>query len=1006
VRNSLGQLVALLLAVAWLATACTATANLDLSEQALQPAPTGEPATPEAVAEEPAPVAEEPAPVAEEPEPGPTPEAVAEEAASGANMVRPDDFVVPDGWDDVMAFDGDVIQGSLDNGLRYLIRNNGAPGGQAQLRLVVQAGSLNEAPGTAGLAHFLEHMMFNGTERFPGNEIVPILEGFGSGFGPDINAYTSFAETVYEIELPARSADTLQLGLDVLYQWAEKALIEQAAVDAEGGVVREEHRRATEQVSARIGRTIRDVLFEGTAYEGNAPIGDADVIETMTSADLRAFYEQWYRPELMTVVAVGDFSPTLMEERIVATFGAVTVRPPIDYLEFDLGRGPLVEPVFDVLVDSEIPSTELQIFWRQGQTPILTRHDLRNDLVAQVTGAMINSRLFEEVQTGDNTLLAADAAASELTPFHGLFSVSASTDPADVLTSLDAVLVQVEQARQHGFDQRELDRATAAILAAAEQELAEGESRQDDAYAADLVEFALSGEPVSSAQDKFDTIGEVVASLTVEDARRYLFDVLATDPYVVVVGPASDVDALPTPEALADGYYDALGRGVEPREASSNDQTELLASPEPAAIVNDQTLDGLNARVITYENGARLAFRETSITENLVQLRAVSRGGHFAVDGPEVPLLDGVPAMVAGSGFESVDVVTLDKLLSGSIASLGTSIGRAEESVFGESSTEDLETLFQLAHLQMTEPIITNVRVRRFDDGWRPLSENPASNPPIAADVELWRLRYGDSPWFRYLPTVEDLDGLDARLLLSAYKERFENAGDFVFVVVGDFDPDELIDLGARYLGTLPDNGVREEQVDRDPGIPEENLFATVEAGVGDQGRVRINWESPYPFTHEAEIAARALEIVVNARLRDLIREELGASYAPSAAVSVLSEPKPWIDTIIEVDSDPERLREVSEVVHAELERIRNGELDQRYLTLAITQMVEDFGFFSNTDWLDLISFAVQNPDRPSNEFRDRQSLAEALTIDDITTAAQLAFPPQRSVEVWLVPAN
>ena len=431
-----------------------------------------------------------------------------------------------------------------------------------------------------------------------------------------------------------------------------------------------------------------------------------------------------------------------------------------------------------------------------------------------------------------------------------------------------------------------------------------------------------------------------------------------------------------------------------------------MMRPDPAQVVDQQRIGDLNATIVTYENGARLIFRRTEITENIVQLRAVSPGGYFAVDGPEVPLLGRSPGLVAGSGFESIDIVTLDRLLAGSIANLSSSIGRASESINGDSSTDDVETLFQLAHLQMTEPTISDLQVRQFDERWRALAEDPALNPSIAGDLELWRLRYGDSPWFRLIPTVEDLDGLDPEMLLASYKDRFADAGDFVFAVVGDFDESELIDLGARYLGTLPDSGRRETPIDRDPGVPEENLVATVAAGVGDQGRVRINWESPYPFTLEADVAAQALDLVVNARLRDLIREELGASYSPNAAASVLSEPKSWVDTIIEVESDPERVGEVSVVIRAELERIRSGELDQLYLDLAIDQLTESYRFFNNNQWLELLLFHTAYGERPAGEFRTRTAIAEALTVADIATTAQQVFPPTRSVEVQLIPAG
>ena len=995
------QFIGAVIALALFAVACRSEVTIDLAET--DAARSGEqvadatsaPAPLEGGDEKPAPLSPAAAVVA-----GATPEPV---SFTGE---PPAPFRAPLDWDDPFELDGSVVQGELANGLTYLIRNNGRPGSQAQFRMVVQAGSLNEEPGTEGVAHFLEHMMFNGTERFPGNDIVQVLEGFGSSFGPDVNAYTSFEETVYELQVPTRSSDTVQLALDVLFQWATAASIATNDVIAERGVVREEHRRVVESLSGRIGEQIRAVLFEGSDYLGRDPIGTADMIDSMTNVELRAFYERWYRPELMTIVAVGDFDVDEMERRITATFVQTRSAGPVETPRFDTEAGSLVEPVFDVITDSEIQQTEVEVRWRLAAQPVRSLLTKRADLVASMTMSMVNTRLFERVQGGESVLLSARAGADDYLTSVQIVSLSGAVAPDMVTTALDEMLVEIERARQHGFEPQELERELTSARARVEQVFAVNGTRQDSDIARDLVGYSLGRLIPGDAAEQQAMANKVLDSITVDDAQRFLFDVLDTNPYLLLTGPALDEDVLATPEELADGYYSVVGTQVAPTARAPSPITELMDRPEPVAVVDEQSIVPLAATMVTYENGARLVFRQTQITDNTVRLRAVSQGGFFAVDGLEVPLLDRSSRLVAGSGFESIDIVSLDRLLAGSLATLSSSVGRTSESLVGEASTGDMETLFQLLHLQMTEPTISELQIRKFDERWRPLAQDPSLDPAIAADLELWRLRYGDSPWFRLIPTIDDLDALDSDLLLRSYRDRFADAGDFVFAVVGDFDRAELIDLGARYLGTLPDSGRREVPIDRDPGVPEENLVATVAAGVSDQGRVRINWESPYPFTIEADVAAQALDLVVNARLRDLIREELGASYAPNASVSVLNEPKPWVDTIIEVESDPDRVDEVSQVIHQELERIRSGELDQQYLDLAVEQLAESYRFFNNNQWLDLLLFHTRYQDRPPDEFRTRTVIAERLTVADMAETASRVFPPTRSVGIQLIPAN
>jgi len=949
-----------------------------------------------------------------EPE-SPTPVATAPLAAETVESVevtpdfsgsKPPGSVTPASWSEPLPLDPAVVQGQLPNGMTYLIRKNERPGTQAQLRLVVQAGSVNESASDLGVAHFLEHMMFNGTELFPGNDIVQILEGFGSGFGPDVNAYTSFEETVYELQVPTRSDAVVQLALDVLHQWATAATLDDDDVAAERGVVREELRRSVEPLSGRLGRENRQVLLAGTPYLGQDPIGSATVIDTMTSEQLRAFYEQWYRPELMTIVAVGDFDVGDMERRIQETFVQPASPEPVQPFDVSQGSGELPESTFAVFTDAEIQRSEVSAYWRLDGTPTQTQAGLRAGFVRSLTMSMLNTRLFEQVQSGETELLSSGAGVGNFTSTTQIVSLTARSDETQVEAGLGELLTQLERARQFGFAPAELERAVAEVEAQIDQDFAKSDTRQDRDYADELIGLALERQVPTEAKVSLELGREILASITVEDTQGFLFELAEANPYVVVTGPESEATTLPTPAVLQATYESIVGKVVDQQERVDGEVTELMERPPPAEILDRQRLDALDATVVTYANGARLAYRQTAITENIVKLRAHSHGGAFAVEGQVVPLIDRVPTLVSGSGFETINVVTLDRLLAGSIASLGPSISRASENLSGESSTDDVEVLFQLAHLQMTQPMISELQTRLFDEGWRPLAANPALNPSTVGNLELWDLRYGDSPWFRLIPSVEDLDGLDTESLLRAYKQRFANAGDFVFVVVGDFDEAELVDLGARYLGTLPDAGERESPIDRDPGIPESNLQSTVQAGVGDQGSVRINWESPYPFTMEADVTAQALEIVVNARLRDLIREQLGASYAPRADVSVLSEPKPWVDTIIEVESDPDRVEEVSRAIHQELERIRAGDVDPQYLDLAIDQLVEDYRFFSNNDWLDLLTFHVLYPDRSAGEFRDRTGIVERLTVADLAAAAEVVFPASRSVEIWLVPAD
>jgi len=983
--------------VLWIAAACSATGQLQDSAQPPAPiSPTvGEPAQPPAPTAAPSPTAA-PAP---QPTPSPEPRPVLVPITSP--------FKAPSSWASPLPNDPELIEGQLDNGLRYLVLANERPGGQATMRLALGAGAVDDDPEHSGTAHFLEHMMFNGTERFPGNELIPILAAVGAEFGADVNAYTSFDETVYQVTVPTDAEADIQLGLDVLEQWAGFAELDPDAVIAERGVIREELRRANESASARVLEAIREVAFADTPYLGLETIGSVESVDAMDVDAVRAFYERWYRPDLFTVVAVGDFDPSAVESRIIETFGGLETpeEPAPVSPEVPDGFDPgLREPVYDVLVDRELETIDVEVSFRVARPTIVSRNDLRSSLVERLALSLLNERLFATTNQADSAFLSLRASRSGLATGLGLVGVSGEVGASDVESGLEQMLKELEQVRQHPVAPLEWSRGVERFEGAIAQSFAESATVQDLERSHSLVGYALLGEPVVAPDEWRQVQTTVLASIAPIDVQVYFDTMLRTNPYVLVTGPASVEDVLPEPEALAAVVDAYLGWPVAPAEIADDVRDELMAAPEPGAIVSEEWIEGLNATVITFDNGVRMAWRPTQVIDGLIEFQAWSRGGFFAEDESVAPMLSRTASLVHQSGFASLDTVELSRVIAGEQVSLSGSIGRASEQLVGEASTNDVETLFQMIHLQLTEPAIEPLPLRRLDQRLRPLITDPSIRPALAADLELWRLRYGDSPWFRLLPTIDELDAYDLDGQLEAWKRRYENPADFVFVFVGDIDADDIRDLGARYLATLPTNDAFDQTIDREPGVPEENLVSTVAAGVGDQASVRINWESPLPFTLEAAVKAEALELLVSNRMREFVREELGASYSVSVEVIVLSEPVSWVDSVIETSTDPELADSVSAAIRDELARIRAGEFDQADLDVVISQLREDYRYFSNDDWLELVTFALANPDRPAGEYSTRRDIASTFTIGDIAEMAQVVFPEQRSVEVRLLP--
>ncbi len=947
-----------------------------------------------------------------------TPSAVEEPAESEAAAVptpQPDvqlqtpvddAFDSPQEWDEPFLIDPDVVQGEFANGVRYLVKRNTSPGGQAQLRLVFDVGSVVEGDDQLGGAHYLEHMMFNGTERFPGNELVQVLESFGSAFGADINAYTTYEETVYSLEVPS-SPESVELGLEIFEQWATAATLASSAVDEERGVVLAEVQARTENVGGRLGELTRGVLLEGTEYQNRLPIGSESSVTALTADSLRSLYQDWYRPDRMTVVVVGDIDVTEVESQIEQIFADIAKRdgeqPPAVGAPTDLAA-----PVFDVWDDPELLKTEIQVGWRVDNAAPGTPNELRERFVRSLGVGMVNSRLGEDTLRGEGPFPSAGAGTSLLAANLGYLWLNGEVTPADAEIGLAALATQLEQLRQYRPGQAEFERIVGSLRSQIDQELAESDSVQDGAVAQTLVEYALRGVRPTPAEDRHRLATQVLDSIRPVDLQGFADELLNSNPYVLLLAPTAQVADLASAQDLEQVWSESVGQRVAERVESQNELVALMQRPDAVEVIDITPLDAIGVTVVTYANGARLGIRYSDITDNVFELKGTSDGGFFAEDEAVAPMLQFTASAVVGSGFATIDPVTVTRYLSDRVVALNASVGRADESVSGSASTDDLETLFQLLHLVFTEPTIDPVVADRMIENWRPLAADPSARPDLAATLALWSLRYGDSPWYRLVPTTEDLDAFDAELQLEAWKRRFADAADFDFAIVGDFqDINDVIDLGARYIGTLPAAAGDEAAVERDPGLPDENLLATVEAGVGEDARLIINWESPYEVTARSEILAEVLQVIVDARLRDLIREELGAAYAPSAVVYVLEEPVPWVDSTIDIAVDPDRIDEVAAAVRSELERLRNGEFDPSYLGNAIDVIAERNNFVTNGDRLDEALLYMRHPERDGDvELRNRLPTLQGVTVDDIASTAQVAFPAQRSVEVRLVPAG
>lgn len=881
-----------------------------------------------------------------------------------------------------------VKMGTLPNGIAYYIRKNAKPEKRAELRLVVNAGSILEDDDQRGLAHFVEHMAFNGTTNFAKNDIVKYLESIGVRFGADLNAYTSFDETVYILPVPTDSAGILDKSFRFLGDVASGVLFDSTEVVAERGVVLSEWRNGL-----GAGERLRDkqfpVIFKGSRYAERLPIGKPEILEGANPGPMRRFWRDWYRPDLLAVIAVGDADPAELERLIRRTFAPIPPRttkrartlatvPPHD------------STLVSIATDKELTTSSVGVLWKRPGRVARTVGDLRADLLDRLYNTMINQRFSELALKPETPFAGAGAGSGGFVRGSEFNSLDANAKEGKLLESLQALLTEAERVQRHGFLASELDRARTNLLRAYERAYTERDKTPSGAFVSAYIGHFLQGEAMPGIAFEYAAVQKLLPTVTVAEVNALAQARSgAANRVVTVTLPEKAGLRVPTEAEVRAVFGTVLAANIAPYAETVAEGALVASPPSPGRVVNERTIPAHNITEWTLANGVRVLVKPTDFNADQIQMTGWSPGGASMVNDQDVFKTSLTPVVIAQGGVGSFSTIDLRKKLTGKVAQVQPSIADLSEGVSGGASPRDLETLLQLTYLRLTAPRADSTVFKATMQQFETVLKNKDANPAAVFSDTVQVTLAGGHPRVRPL-TLDMLQELKLDDMLAIYKERFSDAGDFTFVFVGNIDLAVLKPLAEQWLGSLPSSGRKETPRDVGPKQFTGTIDKQVRKGIAPQSQTALLLAGVGPWSREEAYVLSSLGELLEMRLLDRLRESLGGTYSVNVSTGFSRRPRQEWQVVISYGSAPEKADTMFAAVQQELDSLRRvpptaaevervREQQRRELEVARKQ---------NGYWVGAIRSRAENGD-PLDAIGGEEQQFASLTPEKLAAAAK-----------------
>jgi zinc protease len=906
---------------------------------------------------------------------------------------------------DPIPTDPKVSKGVLPNGMTYYVRANSTPKNRADLYLVVKAGSVEEDDNQLGLAHFAEHLSFNGTKNFPKHELVNYLESIGMEFGPEINAYTFFDETVYMIKVPLDSAKFMDKGLQVIYDWACQVTDADDEIEKERGVIHEEWRGGRD-ADERMMQKWLPVFLHNSKYAERLPIGKMEIVDHFKPELLRKFRSDWYRPDLQAVVVVGDFDQKAMVRQVTDLFSKIpVVKNPRKKQVYDIPDHK--ETLVSVVTDKEARYAAAQVLYKHPLQKSKTINDYRKGIVEGLYNAMINDRLGELTQKENPPFLAANSGFGALFGPKSVYSSEVICQNEKIEEGIKTVLAENERVLKFGFTQSELDRQKAAMMTSIENAYNEREKQKSNAYAEEYKRnFLTTEEPFPGIENEFKYYQAFIPEIKLEEVNALASKWITKENRVVILtAPEKEGVKVPTEDDLRRYLDEAEKMPIEPYADKVTDKPLIPAESKAGSITSVKKIDLVDAEEWTLSNGAKVIVKSTDFKDDEILFSAYSLGGSSLYGQKDDVSADIAPSVLALSGLGDFDKISLDKLMAGKAVGISPYISELREGFNGGSSVKDAETLFQLIYMQFMGQRTDQSAYNSFMTRNAGALENKKMSPEAAFRDTLQVVSANYNPRRRPM-TADLLKEADLSRITEINHERFSDASDFKFFFVGKIDKEALKKLAEKYLASIPSTYKNESWKNLGVKEPSGVVEKTVFRGQDVKGIQYLVFHGDYDYSRRNNLLINAVSMILTTRLLEVIREDKSSVYSIDASPSIERFPDPKYSIAIYYGADPAKLAELKEAVFAQIKDISTNGPSAVDLQKAKEKLLREreTNLRENKYWLSILSNTWINSNGDFSGFNDYESIVNAFTTDDIKAAAAKWFDFKNYFGVALKP--